>query len=139
ELEQLPVAELKLDRSFVNGCADDPARARVCASVVELAHRIGCVAVAVGIENNADAGVLAEMGCDVGQGYLFGEPMPEQDLATMLMTRVGAANTDKPGAGDPVAAAAQAGPKPLTKSTMRLRRPLPAKRSSASLKRTVWQ
>ena len=139
ELKQLPVAELKLDRSFVNGCADDPARARVCASVIELAHRIGCVAVAVGIENNADAGVLAEMGCDVGQGYLFGEPMPEQDLATMLMRRVVAANTDKPAAVDPAAAAAQAGPKPLTKTKMRSRRPLPAKRSSASLKRTVWQ
>lgn len=168
-LKRLPVAELKLDRSFVNGCSDDPARAKVCASVIDLAHRIGCVAVAVGIERSADARLLAEMGCDVGQGYLFGEPMPEQDLAAMLMKRAVAAASVRPAANKSAAAAGRsspvasqpdtpdeagaealaapksgtskkkaAGPMPVTKSKMTSRRPTPAYRSPASLKRTVW-
>jgi EAL domain-containing protein (putative c-di-GMP-specific phosphodiesterase class I) len=148
ELKQLPVAELKLDRSFVNGCADDPARAKVCASVVELAHHIGCVAVAVGIERNVDAAALAEMGCDVGQGYLFGEPMPEENLAAMLMRRVVASSAVQPleGAAPDVEATTGnvelASPSDaaasVTKTKMRSRRPTPASRSTASLKRSVW-
>jgi EAL domain-containing protein (putative c-di-GMP-specific phosphodiesterase class I) len=87
-LKQLPVAELKLDRAFVNGCADDPSRAKVCASVIELAHHLGCIAVAVGIERVADMKALTAMGCDVGQGFLFGQPMPENDLVGLLLKRV---------------------------------------------------
>ncbi len=95
-IRELPVGELKLDRRFVNGCADDPARAKVCASVITLAHRLGCVAVAVGIENIADMKAIGAMGCDVGQGFLFGQPMPEDKLIGLLLKRAVAPTAPKP-------------------------------------------
>jgi EAL domain-containing protein (putative c-di-GMP-specific phosphodiesterase class I) len=87
KLRELPFSELKLDRNFVNGCSADPHRANVCGSVIELAHHLGCVAVAVGIERATDMVKLAELGCDLGQGFLFGQPMPEEQLVAALLKR----------------------------------------------------
>jgi EAL domain-containing protein (putative c-di-GMP-specific phosphodiesterase class I) len=89
---QLPFAEFKIDRSFVNGCADDPGRSKICKAMIQLAHSFGAKAVAVGIETNTDAQHLQDIGCDIGQGYLFGKPMPEQELLR-LVTRTHAAGT----------------------------------------------
>jgi EAL domain-containing protein (putative c-di-GMP-specific phosphodiesterase class I) len=117
-IKQLPVAELKLDRNFVNGCADDRARAKVCASVVDLAHHIGCTPVAVGIERPADMKALMTMGCDVGQGFLFGQPMPEDRLVGMLLKRAvaaPAANTQAH-AGQPQRAATPDHPRQLKRA-----------------------
>jgi EAL domain-containing protein (putative c-di-GMP-specific phosphodiesterase class I) len=86
-LRELAFAELKLDRSFVNDCALDLARASVCRSVIDLAHHMGCVAVAIGVENAADMQALADMNCDLGQGYFFGPPMPERDLVALMLKR----------------------------------------------------
>jgi EAL domain-containing protein (putative c-di-GMP-specific phosphodiesterase class I) len=119
KINELPVGELKLDRRFVNGCADDPARAKVCGGVIELAHRLGCIAVAVGIENIADMKAIGAMGCDLGQGFLFGQPMPEDELIGMLLKRAIA----------PAPASRPAAPKPPRQQTIT---PLPR------LKRTVW-
>jgi EAL domain-containing protein (putative c-di-GMP-specific phosphodiesterase class I) len=93
-LKQLPLAELKLDRSFVQGCADDQGRVGVCRTVIDLAHHIGAIAVAVGIERAADMKLLASIGCNVGQGFLFGQPMPEENLVAMLMKRAVPAASD---------------------------------------------
>ncbi|HEV7277743.1 MAG TPA: EAL domain-containing protein [Devosiaceae bacterium] len=87
KLRQLPFLELKLDRSFVHGCAADAARAETCRKVIALAHGLDCVAVAVGIEKAADMRALAAMGCGLGQGYLFGPPMPQQDLVAAVLER----------------------------------------------------
>lgn len=86
-LKELPVAEIKLDRSFVAGCDQDPARAQVCETMIKLAHHIGSAAIGVGVERTAEMRTLSAMGCDVGQGFLFGQPMPEQQLCDMLMKR----------------------------------------------------
>jgi EAL domain-containing protein (putative c-di-GMP-specific phosphodiesterase class I) len=94
-LRQLPLAELKLDRGFVQGCAEDQGRAVVSRSVIELAHHLGATAVAVGIERVADMKALAAMGCDVGQGFLFGQPMPEEELVGILLKRAVAAAPEK--------------------------------------------
>src|SRR6218665_2932257 len=59
QLKELPFSELKLDRNFVDGCATNAGRAQICASVIELAHHLGCVAVAVGIERLDDMKALA--------------------------------------------------------------------------------
>ncbi len=108
-LEQLPVGELKLDRGFVTGCAEDPARAKVCQGVIALAHRLGCIAVAVGIERVADMKAVSLMGCDLGQGFLFGQPMPEAELTDLLLKRaVVAAPADRPRQVAPQAAGAKA-------------------------------
>jgi EAL domain-containing protein (putative c-di-GMP-specific phosphodiesterase class I) len=115
-IEQLPVAELKLDRSFVNGCADDPHRAKVCRGVIELAHRLGCVAVAVGIEQLADLKAIGAMGCDLGQGFLFGQPMPEQELVGLLLKRAVAAPASRTRSPVPARPSPAAAPPPLKRS-----------------------
>lgn len=86
-LRVLPLGELKLDRQVVSGVADDATRARLCGHVIQLAHHLGCIAVAVGIERIADMKAISELGCDVGQGFLFGQPMPEEELIAMLIKR----------------------------------------------------
>lgn len=94
KLRELPFTELKLDRAFVNGCAGDLARSTICRSVIDLAHHFGCIAVAVGIERANDMRVLAAMGCDLGQGFLFGQPVPEGELVSILLQR--AVTPDRP-------------------------------------------
>jgi EAL domain-containing protein (putative c-di-GMP-specific phosphodiesterase class I) len=94
KLRELPFTELKLDRAFVSGCADDLARSTICRSVIELAHHFDCTAVAVGIERGADMRALANMGCDLGQGFLFGQPVPEEELVEILIKRAVAPGRD---------------------------------------------
>ncbi|MBL8833037.1 MAG: EAL domain-containing response regulator [Rhodospirillales bacterium] len=73
-LDELPFAELKLDRGYVNGCASDSGKRETCRSVVELAHRFGISTVAEGVETAEDLAVLDELGCDIAQGYYFAKP-----------------------------------------------------------------
>ena len=75
-LRDLPFAELKLDASFVQNCAEDTKNAAICRAVIELAHSFGAVAVAEGLETAADVQAIQRMGCDLGQGFLFARPMP---------------------------------------------------------------
>jgi EAL domain-containing protein (putative c-di-GMP-specific phosphodiesterase class I) len=86
-LKGLSFAELKLDRTFVRDCATDASHAAICKSVIDLAHNFGGAAVAIGCEKGADVLALNEMGCDIGQGYLFGQPMPEAQLFALLRER----------------------------------------------------
>jgi EAL domain-containing protein (putative c-di-GMP-specific phosphodiesterase class I) len=84
--KELPFAEMKIDRSFVQGCSNDKGNARICKSMIDLAHTFGSKAVAVGIETNEDAQAFAGLGCDIGQGYLFAKPMTEQELMGRVMS-----------------------------------------------------
>ena len=88
KLKELPFAEMKLDRSFVVGCGSDKMHAPLCKTVIDLAHGFGATAVAVGLEKASDATALVSMGCDLGQGFLFGQPMPEQRFIALLKQRV---------------------------------------------------
>ena len=83
----LPFAEFKLDRIFVTDCGSDKVNARLCKTVIDLAHGFGSIAVGVGIQKASDALALVSMGCDYGQGFLLGEPMPKQRLASLLRQR----------------------------------------------------
>jgi EAL domain-containing protein (putative c-di-GMP-specific phosphodiesterase class I) len=87
-LRQLPFAELKLDRSFVNNCASDATNAVICQTAIDLAHRFGGAAVAEGIENLADLQAMMVMGCDFGQGAVIGPPMPKEQFLDMLRKRM---------------------------------------------------
>jgi len=89
-LGEMPFAELKLDRSFVADCGSDKVNAPLCKTVIDLAHNYGRVAVAMGIEKAADAMALVSMGCDYGQGFLLGQPMPEERFISLLRQRAGA-------------------------------------------------
>jgi EAL domain-containing protein (putative c-di-GMP-specific phosphodiesterase class I) len=82
--KEVPFAEIKIDRSFVTGCASDKGNANVCKTMIELAHNFGSRASAVGIEAALDAQALLGLGCDLGQGYLFAKPMSEQELMDMV-------------------------------------------------------
>ena len=86
-LKNLPFAELKLDRAFVADCGTDKVNAPLCKTVIDLAHNFGSVAVAVGIEKASDALALVSMGCDYGQGFLLGQPMPEERFCSLLRQR----------------------------------------------------
>ena len=87
KVEELPFEELKLDRSFVADCGTDKVNAPLCKTVIDLAHNFGRSVVAVGIEKAADALALVSMGCDYGQGYLLGQPMPEERFISLLRQR----------------------------------------------------
>jgi len=71
----------------VANCASDKDHAAICKSVIDLAHNFGCKAVSVGLEKPADAHALSEMGCDLGQGYLFAQPMAVDRFHTLLRQR----------------------------------------------------
>ena len=87
-LRSLPFAELKLDRSFVQGCATDATNAAICQTAIDLAHRFGSAAVADGIEAQADLQALMVMGCDFGQGALVAPPMPKERFLELLRQRM---------------------------------------------------
>jgi len=96
-LSDLPFAELKLDRSFVSGCGTDTASAPLCKAAIDLAHSFGSVAVGVGIERASDALALLGMGCDYGQGFLLGQPMPEERFIALLRQRAASAQEQRNG------------------------------------------
>lgn len=79
-LRDIPFKEIKLDRSLVHGCATDRMRGALCRTIVDLAHSLGALVVAEGIELEDDLAHLRAMGCDIAQGYLLGRPMPKADL-----------------------------------------------------------
>jgi diguanylate cyclase (GGDEF)-like protein len=83
-LRDLPVDELKLDRAFVQPILGDRRAAAIVRSTIDLAHSLGLTMVAEGIEDADTWHRLLAMGCDVGQGYLFGRPQPAAELETAL-------------------------------------------------------
>ena len=86
-LGELPFAEVKLDRAIVTDCGTDKVNAPLCKTAIDFAHNAGRVAVAMGIEKATDAIALASMGCDFGQGFLLGQPMPEERFISLLRQR----------------------------------------------------
>jgi EAL domain-containing protein (putative c-di-GMP-specific phosphodiesterase class I)/CheY-like chemotaxis protein len=85
--KELPFAELKLDRIFVTDCGTDKVNAPLCKTVIDLAHSFGSLAVGIGIEKASEALALVSMGCDYGQGFLLGQPMPEDRFISLLRQR----------------------------------------------------
>jgi EAL domain-containing protein (putative c-di-GMP-specific phosphodiesterase class I) len=82
-LRTMPVEVLKIDRSFVVGRETERNMA-IVEAVVRLAHALNIEVVAEGIETTAARDALLAIGCDRGQGYLFGRPMPPEELAVLL-------------------------------------------------------
>jgi diguanylate cyclase (GGDEF)-like protein/PAS domain S-box-containing protein len=80
----LPVDTLKIDKSFVDGIASDAEDSAIVAGVVKLAHSLGLVAVAEGVEHAEQADILAGMGCQSAQGFLFARPQEADVLAHLL-------------------------------------------------------
>ncbi|HEX9230208.1 MAG TPA: EAL domain-containing protein, partial [Arthrobacter sp.] len=74
-LKNLPADELKIDKSFVQNIDQSEKDRRLVESIVQLGHAMGLQVVAEGIETEEMRLALVAMGCDVGQGYLFGRPV----------------------------------------------------------------
>jgi diguanylate cyclase (GGDEF)-like protein/PAS domain S-box-containing protein len=85
-LKMLPLDELKLDRSFVIDIGTSRRDQALAASVVQLSQRLDLTVVAEGVETEAQAAVLAEMGCHIHQGYLYGKPALAAGFAAYLMS-----------------------------------------------------
>ena len=83
-LQRVQVNEVKVDRSFVAGLADSDSDRALVRATVQLAHSLGARAVGEGVEDEALAAVLRELGCDYGQGYHLGRPMPADALRALL-------------------------------------------------------
>jgi EAL domain-containing protein (putative c-di-GMP-specific phosphodiesterase class I) len=75
-LERLPVETLKIDRSFVDGVGQKSDSTAIVHAIVSLSHALNLVTVAEGIETPRQLAHLRSMGCEFGQGYLFGPPQP---------------------------------------------------------------
>jgi EAL domain-containing protein (putative c-di-GMP-specific phosphodiesterase class I) len=87
-LARMPVHEVKIDRSFVQGLESDPEFAPVVRSAIDMGHGLGLKVVAEGIETEAAAVRLRDFGCDIGQGYLYAKPMPIDALDRWLEDKV---------------------------------------------------
>ncbi len=83
-LKQLPVEELKIDRSFVREITTDSRDVAIVRSLVRLAHSLSLYVVAEGVESVAALEALTELGCDYVQGYGIARPMPDDDVLPWL-------------------------------------------------------
>ena len=83
-LHRVDLDILKIDRSFVRELSKDSREAILCRSIITLAHSLGLVVVAEGVETAEQRDILNDLGCDYGQGYLFGAPMRAQQLEALM-------------------------------------------------------
>ena len=85
-LRDLPIDELKMDRSFVSTMDADPRSRMIVDSTVKMAHALGLRIVAEGVEDASTSAILVAMGVDVMQGYHFARPMPADEVSAWLTT-----------------------------------------------------
>jgi EAL domain-containing protein (putative c-di-GMP-specific phosphodiesterase class I) len=97
-LRDLPIGEIKIDRSFVNGLSRSAADATIVRSTIGLAHDLNLSVTAEGVEDEDTLRELAELGCDEAQGYYFAKPLPLAELITWFERPV----VDGPAADDAV-------------------------------------
>jgi diguanylate cyclase len=83
-LKHFPLDGVKIDKSFVEGLGEDTTDKAVVRTIIDLCHTLGLEVVAEGIETSEQAAMLRAMGCDSGQGYYFGRPLPGEEFAEQL-------------------------------------------------------
>lgn len=87
EIDNFPFVEIKVDRHFVTGCADDRLKQSVCRRILDLADSFGARTVAKGIETRADFLAARALGFDAMQGIYFAKPMERQKFARRVLGR----------------------------------------------------
>lgn len=85
-LKKFPLDGLKIDRSFVRDLLTNSDDAAIVSSTVALSHQLGLSVIAEGVENSATADLLTTMGCEEGQGYFFGRPLPATELQSRFLS-----------------------------------------------------
>jgi diguanylate cyclase len=83
-LDRLPVDEVKIDKSFIDGIAEHGANTTLVSAIVAIAESLGITTVAEGVERSEQAVRLEELGCDQAQGYLFSTPVSFEELPATL-------------------------------------------------------
>jgi diguanylate cyclase (GGDEF)-like protein/PAS domain S-box-containing protein len=86
QLRSFPIDVLKVDRSFIQGVEHDAKDAAITANLASLAHALGLVAIAEGIESDGQRSSAIELGCDQAQGFLFARPASPEDIGHLLGT-----------------------------------------------------
>ncbi len=86
-LQQLPVDVLKIDKSFVDALGTEAASSPVAPHVIEMARDLGLKVIAEGVEHERQAGLLAELGAQIGQGWLFAKPLDAQAFRAFVEQR----------------------------------------------------
>jgi len=88
-LTKFPLDNLKVDRSFVMNLPEDRDAAALVRTIVTMAKQLGMVVVAEGIETTSQETFLSALGCEMGQGYLFGRPLPADEFAALAQSTNG--------------------------------------------------
>jgi EAL domain-containing protein (putative c-di-GMP-specific phosphodiesterase class I) len=83
-LKRLPLDALKVDRSFVGGLNEQGDDAAIVTAVINMAHALGILTIADGVETREQVEQLKNFGCDVGQGHYFARPRPSEAIAELL-------------------------------------------------------
>ena len=84
QLRHFPVDVIKVDRTFVQGVGTDAKDTAITANVVSLAHALGLIAIAEGIESDEQLSSMRKLGCDQAQGYVFARPAPPAEIEALL-------------------------------------------------------
>jgi EAL domain-containing protein (putative c-di-GMP-specific phosphodiesterase class I) len=87
-LDHLPISELKIDREFISHLTRGADGDAVVRAVVSLGHGLGMTVVAEGVEDDATLSLLAEIGCDIAQGYGIARPAPADAFEAWLRGRI---------------------------------------------------
>ncbi|WP_452094414.1 EAL domain-containing protein [Dactylosporangium darangshiense] len=96
DLSRLPVQEVKIDRTFVQGMATSPSDLAIVRSVVDMARNFGLDVVAEGVESELTLGLLEDMRCGMGQGFLFSRPLPYERFESWLQVQTASDPTRAP-------------------------------------------
>jgi EAL domain-containing protein (putative c-di-GMP-specific phosphodiesterase class I) len=84
QIAHLPLDALKIDRAFVAGMTISSEHMAIVSAIINLARALRICVVAEGVETEEQAGRLYALGCDEAQGYLFGRPLPAEEIARLL-------------------------------------------------------
>ncbi len=87
QIRGTPLSEIKVDQTFVRGMANSREDAAIVASTINLAHSLGLRTVAEGIEDEQTRARLIDIGCDLGQGWLFAKALPAQEIPAFIAHR----------------------------------------------------
>jgi EAL domain-containing protein (putative c-di-GMP-specific phosphodiesterase class I) len=83
-LKRFPIDALKIDRTFVRDVDSNTEDAAIARAIISLGHSLGLKVVAEGVESESQMEFLRREGCDEFQGYLFGPPLPREEIEVLL-------------------------------------------------------
>ena len=85
-VKDLPVDDLKIDKSFVDGLGEDPGNDAIVRLIVDFAHTLGLKVTAEGVENGQQVNSLTVMSCDLAQGFYFSKLLPSEAARALVAT-----------------------------------------------------